>query len=128
MVQILPAGGVVDSGLKRQRDMIGEIEDWASANGEPGVDAMRGIPVLRPLVEENRHHGPAIVGLDEHLLRDAKGVGIVAESRRRDDGSVEIAGGAIAVLEGDFVVTNGKLRWQIVEPNGVPMGSGVLCA
>src|SRR5258708_34123290 len=121
MVQILPAGGVVDSGLKRQRDMIGEIEDWASTKGEPGVDAMRGIPVLRPLVEEDRHHGPAIVGLDEHLLRDAKGVGIVAESRRRGGGRVEIACGAIAVLEGEFVVATLKFRMQMIEPDRVPL-------
>src|SRR5216683_1753618 len=77
------------------------------------------VAIFRALVNENRHDGEPVIGLEQYLFREQKPRGAVDETRWIVNGCAEIAGWAGTILDSEQVIAAVPLESLVPEPECV---------
>src|SRR4030095_2722672 len=96
--------GVVEPSLKSERNIFCEEDLRSHTKRSPIVEAVSGLAVPLPLKDENRHDRKPVIGLNEEVFRDEQPLRTFEERIRVINGRAEIAGRALAILDGKCVI------------------------
>ncbi len=116
--------GVVEPSLKGERNIFCEEDLRSHTKRSPIVEAVSGLAVPLPLKDENRHDRKLVIGLNEEVFRDEQSLRALEERIRVINGRAEIAGRALAILDGKCVIAAKPFQTLETESEGVAIGSG----
>src|SRR5262245_64412844 len=84
----------------------------------PIVEAVSGLAIPLPLKNKNRHYRKFVIRLDQQVLRDEQSLRALEERIRVINGRAEVAGCALAILDGKCVIATTPFQALETEADG----------
>src|SRR6266851_1359930 len=110
---------VVESSLKRKREIFGKEDFWPGTKRDPLVPVVLRITVFGSLVDENWHDGEPVVRLKDHLFCDQKPCRAVYKRGGIIYRCTEVARRSGSVLDAERVVPSVPLETLMAQSERV---------